>query len=365
MFVELPGSTQLTANKWHGVSVNRGYRSPGHPPILVWHTVEGVVGKSYISGHNYPPHLWWDPINQTDYQTMSLGSAARALQGASKMGIETNNRGICIQVELQLYSDPKKRGTARHVASLTDEQLDWIAGRVAAVDQIVRGIDPQGRGVIPEDLDNIPELGYGDSGYGYGDEWEWDKQRWYNHQGFCGHGNAPGQTHYDPTGEFDMRAVAVKAAAMVKGGRIPRTEPVLVGHGTTGAQAREVQRLLNYVFDARLAADGIFGTLSVRELTEAQELLGVPPTGKVTKTLLNQIGEIAMRQRAGTMERPYKNRVKDPVRQTPTPPAPTVPAAAKPVPTPVVVDVSTAIERAKKANNEVAIALSDAAAASA
>jgi len=263
------------------------------------------MGRSAIAAHGSPPHLWIDPLVEYRdiYQTISLARPAMALANTGAAG-ETNHRGLCFQVELQLFSDPKKRGTSRHVASLTDSALAWLGVQVAKLDTIARQLDPLGRGIIPADPASVPELGLGDLGYGTRSRWRLTAAEWASYSGgILGHGHVPENSHYDPSGEFDFARLIEHAQAAA--GNTAPARRVELRVGSTGPAVKAWQQLLNLVFGFKLATDGHFGPLTRDDTSAAEKLLGLKQDGIVDQALADKVAAIRKSQDAKQTRRPF------------------------------------------------------------
>lgn len=314
-FRALPGAIQVSENRWYNRDNDNNYQYQHLHPVLMLHTVEGRMGREAIAGHTSPPHLWGDPLpNYRDiFQTVDLQEPARALRNIEGYAPQTNRRGIMIQVELQLYADPRLRGTERHVSSLTDDDLRWIGELVVLIDQQVMAMDPYGRSVIPDTPDAIPPMGPGDSGYGLGSEWRlgWPEFRDYR-GGILTHAHSPDDAHYDTSGDFDIRRMAEWAIALKAGGAASAPAFVVLRQGMSGPLVTGWQALLNLVFGKRLVEDGIFGPISTEETRSVEEDLIEAEVyegrvdGVVDQALADVVGEIKAGQDAGDLPRPWR-----------------------------------------------------------
>lgn len=355
-FVQFPGAVQVTESRRYAQTY--GYRDPGNPPVLILHTVEGRMGRSAIAAHVSPPHLWTDPLPdyRDHFQTIDLARPALALQNTPGGAAETNHRGLCFQVELQLFSDPKKRHTARHVSNLADDDLRWLGEQIAVLDRISRDLDPHNRGIIPTSTTAVPELALGDLGYGTRSAWRLNAAEWYAFGGILGHGHVPDNSHYDPSGEFDMvRLIEHAQAAQLGNGQAPPTHRVL-RVGSPHRDAVEAwQIIINRVFGLRLAEDGRFGPLTAEGTREVEGLLGVVVDGVVDQGLADKVAQIDRDQAAKRTPRPFPRVVKAPApapAPTPAPtPAPAPPGLAR-------ADTSRALELIRSANGDLAGAAS-------
>ena len=270
-FVSMPGAQQIKDNRrWHEA---RSYRRPGLPPVLVLHTVEGYAGAGQVAAHQYPPHLWLDPIREEILQTISLDRPALALQNPGK-GIETNHRGLCFQIELQLFTDPSRKDSPRHVTALTDQQLAWIGAQIKTLDTISRQLDPQGRGFLPDTPDEVRNFPNTDVGYGKQGAYRLTPDQWMATGGIRGHVEVPGNSHYDPSG-LDTKRIVEHALGNPE--LVRKLRP-----GNKGEQVRQLQQHLNDSHGQKLVEDGDYGPATTAAVRTVQALLGIPVTGTAT-----------------------------------------------------------------------------------
>jgi hypothetical protein len=270
-FVSMPGAQQIQQNRrWHET---RSYRRPGLPPVLVLHTVEGYAGEGQVAAHNHPPHLWMDPIREEIFQTVSLDRPALALQNPGG-GIETNHRGLCFQIELQLFTDPARKDSPRHVTALTDSQLAWLGAQIKTLDIIAQQLDPLGRGFLPDTADNIRNFPNTDEGYGQQGAYRLTPEKWMAEGGIRGHVEVPGNAHYDPSGLDTQRIVE---HALGRPQLVRKLRP-----GSKGWAVEELQKHLNDNHGQKLVEDGDFGPATTAAVRTVQALLGLPVTGTAT-----------------------------------------------------------------------------------
>lgn len=311
-FVEFPGAVQVKESRWYNRDSDR-YHFTDRAPVLMVHTVEGRMGRSAIGAHRSPPHLWLDPLPdyRDIFQTVDLSEPARALRNIAGYAPQTNRRGIMIQWELQLFADPKRRDSARHVSALTDDDLRWLADQAVLVDEIVRTIDPQGRGVIPASADQVPEMGPGDQGYGLRSKWRLSADEFMNYRGgILGHAHSPDDSHYDPSGDFPMTRF-VEFCIAAKTGTRPVSKQVL-RRGVNSPTVGRWQKLANKVFDVRLAVDNDFGPLTADATRTIQGWLEIPVTGEVDQSLVDVVQQLRDDQDAGRADRPWRPKPEEP-----------------------------------------------------
>lgn len=107
--------------------------------ILLHMTVSYGASRSYISGHNVPPHGWANPYNGDLFQTVRLDRAAYALYQPQYGYHWTNKHTYLLQTELvgvpqvsvATYSDDQCRWIAQHVVV---PQAEWLASIGEPVD---------------------------------------------------------------------------------------------------------------------------------------------------------------------------------------------------------------------------------------
>lgn len=260
--------------------------------------------RSAIGEHRSPPHLWADPINRDVFQTVPLNHAALALRNPTGVPSETNHRGVCLQVEWQLYSSPRFSSSPRHVDQLTDDQLKWMGETVATLDDVCRRVDPRGRGFLPDDPagPNVLTGPRGDAGFGDRTPWRLTPAQWDTFSGVLGHVHVPQNDHFDPS-SLDVRRVVEHAIAASPHKQTGRPAPMLRA-GSTGEAVKRWQQVLNYTIDARLNVDGVFGPTTVQATKDLEAAMGLAPDGAVSVEQARLANKIVARQKAGTEKRP-------------------------------------------------------------
>lgn len=186
MVAALPGTVQVTEGVRYGDTY--GYRSPGHPPIVTWHTTEtGVMSRAQVASHRHPPHLWINPATGLRYQTVSMDRPALALLNG---GIETNHRGPNIQIEVFGRAAETHTWPAPWLVNLADLLADidaWLQRTYGqgVIDGTVPKFWQQGEGVVLATVTAPQRM---------------DLPQWYGWNGSVGHQHAPGNDHWDPGG---------------------------------------------------------------------------------------------------------------------------------------------------------------------
>lgn len=261
-FAVFPGAVQAHGNRWYSVD-NGAYRTDS-PPLVTLHTVEGRMERSAIEAHRSPPHLWVDPWKRDIFQTVDLARPARALENRPGGAAETNRRGVNIQIELQAYADPRRRGSVRHVSNIGAAEIEFLAEVIRQLDAMIRQIDPRRRGVIPC---SPPTVGAGDSGYGVASQWRLSADEFDQFSGgLLGHCHVPDNAHYDPGGDFPWSELVAAV-----NGTPPSVRPL--GPGDVGERVRDMQRDLNLAIDARIAVDGDYGPQTAAAVLDAKTRL--------------------------------------------------------------------------------------------
>jgi len=93
--------------------------------ILLHMTVGMGLSKSYVSGHNVPPHLWVNPYTKDKWQTVELDRAAFALYQPQFGYHWTNKHTYLLQTEIVGVPVVSE-------ATYTDEQCKWIGEQCVA-----------------------------------------------------------------------------------------------------------------------------------------------------------------------------------------------------------------------------------------
>jgi hypothetical protein len=195
------------AERINGAKDGATYREPGVPWRVVWHTMEapeddpntpGDEGwslsqaRSYIAGHQWPPHLWALYLHDHVFQTVALNLAAYALVH-DWSGYPETNHAHAIQIEVMGYANQ----------GLDDPGLcDWLGRRV---------LKPIMDAGVPVDLSNLARS-TGSDGYGPSGAVRMSSSAWYAFDGLCGHANVPKNSHWDP-GVADYARIARAAGS--------------------------------------------------------------------------------------------------------------------------------------------------------
>ena len=174
---------------------------PSNPPRVVWHTTESPSGAAYFASVAAylirvasEPQVIYDPVSDRIGQFGPLTQSARALQNDGRR--RTNREGrVCIQVE--------------------------VLGRASA---------PWTKGFDPADKPNFQKLIAANRAHGVPDVWPAGKPKatatevaattrnrttWQTKGGNYGHGNVPGNDHWDP-GAINTDIVPGKPTAAPK-----------------------------------------------------------------------------------------------------------------------------------------------------
>lgn len=173
--------------------VSGGTQVPGRPRVVL-HTTEGgaIEGAvaAYTSTHNLP-HFTVDLGAKRKAQHLALSRGATAL---AHVGPETNNCGVCVQIEIIGFAGGPPNGRP---------ELDFLA-------QVLREIHDAGVGFVwtapqfhPYPPENGIQLGH--------EPWRMSSQEWLDFNGICGHQHIPsGNAHGDP-GALDIDYVLASA----------------------------------------------------------------------------------------------------------------------------------------------------------
>jgi hypothetical protein len=189
------------ATKFGGQSIGGSMDSPGNPPRAVWHTTESPAGASYFASIaaylirvGAEPQVIYCPVTDKIGQFGPLTKSGRALRNDGSR--RTNREGkVNIQVE--------------------------VLGRAAA---------PWTKGFDPSKKPNFRKLLAGMRAHGIPDVWPAGKPAataaavakagrsrttWQSRGGHFGHGQVPGNSHWDP-GAIDTTIVPGKSSAETK-----------------------------------------------------------------------------------------------------------------------------------------------------
>jgi hypothetical protein len=192
------------AERIDGAKDGATYREPGVPWRVVWHTMEApeddpntpsdegwsvAQARSYIAGHQWPPHLWALYLHDHVFQTVPLNLAAYALVH-DWSGYPETNHAHAIQIEVLGYA----------AQGLDDPGLcEWLGRRV---------LKPIMDAGVPVDLTNLARS-TGSDGYGVNGAVRMSSSTWYAFDGLCGHANVPKNSHWDPgVARYDLIARA-------------------------------------------------------------------------------------------------------------------------------------------------------------
>jgi hypothetical protein len=183
----------------------------GYPWRIVLHTIEGSANPAVIAGHQYPPHLWYDPATRKLYQTVPLSRSAFALYQASDAPHYTN-KARALQVELAGRAAETASWPTEWLNNITEDVVvpmcQWVAQYNGASIDLSWAPDP---GPIP------------------GSATEFAPQRvspgiWAVNSGLYSHRHVPmGDTHWD-TGGLDTPRIAAHARLLISGLLAPATQ---------------------------------------------------------------------------------------------------------------------------------------------
>lgn len=304
-------------------------------PVLILHTIEGALSYRVAQKHQNPPHLWYSPSRRELYQTVDLRGPAFALRHPSGTP-ETNNRGPCLQVELE--------GSASQTRTWPEAYYENIA------QDVVRPLDRfcrENYGVTLVGGPSTRTLRYADESDGLGilastrSALRLSDREWLDAHGLVGHQHVPDNTHWDPGG-FRMTSLLSYLTDVDQ----PRVLQLFSGNQRLlrGSDVREWQELLvAFGFLDRGDVDGLFGARTDTATRELQRILGVPVDGIVTVRIAARAAEeLARRSSPGAaldltedaLAAPGNDQA--PVLPVPAAPAPTPLPTATPVPVPVV-----------------------------
>lgn len=198
MTVFLPGYQWVTNPRNGGGT----YATDGPSSILLHMTVSKTISASYISTHQYPPHLWANPYNGDRFQTVSLDRSAFALyQPSWDVQSWTNKKGYTLQTELVGVPEVS-------VATYTDAQCKWIGEQVVAPQ--AAWLASIGKPVNLTQVRYHPNTSSSASEFWSGrmSEDEWDA-----FNGLCAHIDVPYNDHWDCSAErLDRIAEYARAA---------------------------------------------------------------------------------------------------------------------------------------------------------
>jgi hypothetical protein len=180
----------------------------GYPWRIVLHTIEGSANASVIAGHQYPPHLWYDPPSRALYQTVPFSRSGFALYQAPDAPHYTN-RARAIQVELS--------GRAAEAGNWPLPWLDAITEDVVV--PICQWVASQGGSI---NLNHAPPPGAIPGSATEDAPQRMSPDGWARFDGVCSHRHVPmGDSHWD-TGGLDTPRIAAHAALTV-GGQLAET----------------------------------------------------------------------------------------------------------------------------------------------
>lgn len=270
---QLSSAIQVTNGRRYGSGRYR-YRQALRSPVLVLHTIEGSLSYDTARRHENPPHLWYSPSRRELFQTADLFGPAFALRHPSGTP-ETNNRGPCLQVELEGY--------ARDTRSWPDEYYANIAQDVVRpLDRFCREIygqtlvgGPTTRGLVyADELDPFGPLATTTSPL------RMSAAQWNDAHGLVGHQHVPFNTHWDP-GRFRIDTLLRYLSDLDE----PRVLKLLSGGQRVlrGSDVQDWQSLLVTLgFLAAADVDGLFGPQTDAATRRFQESAGLPVDGVVT-----------------------------------------------------------------------------------
>lgn len=273
---QLSSAVQVTTGRRYGPGRYR-YRGPLRRPLLVLHTIEGSLSYDVARRHENPPHLWYSPSRRELFQTVDMSGPAFALRHPAGTP-ETNNRGPCLQVELE--------GFARDTRSWPDEYYANIAQDVVRpLDRFCRetyGVTlvggPTTRALVyADELDPTGPLATTTSPL------RMSAAQWNDAHGIVGHQHVPFNTHWDP-GRFRIDTLLRYLGDLDE----PRVLRLLPGgqrllRGTDVVDWQQI--LADLGFLAADDVDGLFGPGTDAATRRFQATAGLPVDGVVTATV--------------------------------------------------------------------------------
>lgn len=179
----------------------------GYPWRIVLHTIEGSANPGTISGHPYPPQIWYRPASRQLFQTVPLSRSGFALYQAPS-GLHYTNKARAIQVEIE--------GFAAETGTWPQEWLDNITADV--IIPICQWVASVGASI---DLNQHPAPGPDANSASEFAPQRMPESLWGIFNGLCSHRHIPTNDHWD-TGQLDTPRIA-QHAAMVIGGLITDT----------------------------------------------------------------------------------------------------------------------------------------------
>lgn len=175
----------------------------GYPFRIVLHTIEGSANPGMIAGHQFPPHLWYNPATRVIYQTVPLGRSAFALYQAADAPHYTN-RARAIQVEIVGFAAETGSWPQQWLDNITEDIIvpicRWVASVGASID--LRQAPAPGVDAMSARVDAPQRM---------------TAAGWAAFNGLCSHRHVPmGDDHWD-TGQLDTPRIAAHAALIIAG----------------------------------------------------------------------------------------------------------------------------------------------------
>lgn len=177
-----------------------GTYQDGYSWRICLHTIEGGLSAGSVAGHQYPPHLWYNPATRILYQTVPLNRSAFALyQGSGPV----TNKARTLQVEIA--------GFAAETANWPQEWRDNITKDIIV--PLCQWVAANGGQI---DLSNVPPVGaIGGSASEHAPQ-RMSYAAWNAFDGVCSHRHIPDNDHWD-TGGLDVESICLHASYIIGG----------------------------------------------------------------------------------------------------------------------------------------------------
>jgi hypothetical protein len=190
----------LVANaRWvNNARSSGGTYADGYPWRIVLHTIEGSSTDGLAAGHQYPPHVWYDPATRVLLQTVPFDRSSFALYSD---GVTPTNKARALQVEIS--------GRAQDTPQWPGEWLDNLTADVIV--PMCQFVAAQGGSI---DLADVPLAGPIPGSASASAPQRMSLERWATFRGICGHRHVPTNDHWDP-GAMNVERIAQHAAYLI------------------------------------------------------------------------------------------------------------------------------------------------------